>query len=192
MHQKGFITEEFYQFYKELRKALLPTIILQPHLVIYLDRPVKDCLAYIKKRNIPWENNGKVIDMTYLGTIESKYRDYLKEVDYESEILIYDWTVPGSVDSIVQDIEHLDLDTYEWHKHSKFENWSNVADEDTWCHLRHKYTHKLGIMKYFKMFPYDVPELFYPPDDFYQRDWVIKNVVCIGQIFLNRFARGMT
>ncbi|KRZ19122.1 NADH dehydrogenase [ubiquinone] 1 alpha subcomplex subunit 10, mitochondrial [Trichinella zimbabwensis] len=175
MHEQGFL---IYDYYFKLRKHILATIPLFPHLVIYLDCPVRKCMENINRRNIPWENNGKVIDFSYLETIENGYKEYLKQADDESIIMVYDWENPGEVALVVEDIEKVDLDTYEWHKNNKFEGWHNIASEVWWCYRRWQYTSKASIMRHFCTMPcWDVPEMMIHPDDHGLLIWVAENVI---------------
>lgn len=73
-----------FRYYHALRKYMLPKLHFWPHLVIYLDAPVEDCLTRIAKRGIPGENNGKVIDAQYLDTIKASYTDLMR--DYQSHL----------------------------------------------------------------------------------------------------------
>ncbi|KRZ19119.1 NADH dehydrogenase [ubiquinone] 1 alpha subcomplex subunit 10, mitochondrial [Trichinella zimbabwensis] len=115
MHEQGFL---IYDYYFKLRKHILATIPLFPHLVIYLDCPV------------------------------------------------------------VEDIEKVDLDTYEWHKNNKFEGWHNIASEVWWCYRRWQYTSKASIMRHFCTMPcWDVPEMMIHPDDHGLLIWVAENVI---------------
>ncbi|KRY92446.1 NADH dehydrogenase [ubiquinone] 1 alpha subcomplex subunit 10, mitochondrial [Trichinella pseudospiralis] len=186
MHEQGFLSDDctkwsvcfvalflllvrsvilVYDYYFKLRKHILATIPLFPHLVIYLDCP-------------PWENNGKVIDFSYLETIENGYKEYLKQADDESVIMVYDWENSGEVALVVEDIEKVDLDTYEWHKNNKFEGWHNIASEVWWCYRRWQYTSKVSIMRHFCTMPcWDVPEMLIHPDDHGLLTWVAENVI---------------
>ncbi|KRX38020.1 NADH dehydrogenase [ubiquinone] 1 alpha subcomplex subunit 10, mitochondrial, partial [Trichinella sp. T9] len=178
MHEQGFLSDDFYDYYFKLKKHILDTIPLFPHLVIYLDCPVRKCMENINRRNIPWENNGKVIDFSYLETIENGYREYLKQADDESIIMVYDWENSGEVALVVEDIEKVDLDTYEWHKNNKFEGWHNIASEAWWCYRRWQYTSKVSIMRHFVTMPcWDVPEMMIHPDDHALLTWVAENVI---------------
>ncbi len=51
-------------------------------------------------------------------------------------MLVYDWTTPGSTDVIVEDIEKMDFDFFEWHSGDIFEEWMQVANEYMWCEHR--------------------------------------------------------
>uniref|UniRef100_A0A5S6QP66 NADH dehydrogenase [ubiquinone] 1 alpha subcomplex subunit 10, mitochondrial n=1 Tax=Trichuris muris TaxID=70415 RepID=A0A5S6QP66_TRIMR len=179
MYAKGILSQDFHDYYYKVRKTMLDPISLHPHLVIYLNRSVRKCLESIQRRNISWENNGKVIDYSYLETIEDGYRNYLKQADDESVIMVYDWDEPGETGLIVEDVEKVDLNTYDWHKNNKFEGWYNIPSGLWWSHYRYMFTDKMEIMCLLnKVPPWDVPELLIHPDDYGQMQWVYENVIC--------------
>ncbi|KFD57456.1 hypothetical protein M514_01559 [Trichuris suis] len=178
MYAKGFLSEDFYEYYYKVRKMLLDAVSLHPHLVIYLNRSVRKCLECIKRRNISWENNGKVIDYSYLEAIEDGYRKYLKEADDESVIVTYDWEEQGETGLIVEDVEKIDLNTYDWHKNNKFEGWYNIPSGIWWNRFRYLYTNKVDVMCLINKVPvWDVPELLIHPDDYARMQWVYENVI---------------
>lgn len=66
-----------FNVYYYMRKTALPRTRYWPHLVIYLNAPVKTCLQRIKQRgNI---NEIAVVDEKYLGVMEDSYKDALRE-----------------------------------------------------------------------------------------------------------------
>ncbi|MCP9259129.1 NADH dehydrogenase [ubiquinone] 1 alpha subcomplex subunit 10, mitochondrial [Dirofilaria immitis] len=105
---KNYIGSEYFTYYYIERKNMIPNCRFWPHLVIYLDVSVDKCLENIRQQGNT--NKIAVIDRTYLQTIEDSYKDALKEFRKRSEILVYDWTTPGSVKNIVEDIEDMDFD----------------------------------------------------------------------------------
>lgn len=66
-----------FQLYYFMRKLSLRNTRYWPHLVIYLDAPVKSCLERIKQRGRP--NEIAVVDEKYLGVMEDSYKDALRE-----------------------------------------------------------------------------------------------------------------
>ena len=77
-----------------------------------------------------------------MSLIEHSYKSiYLKEMTYQSQVLVYDWTVPKETDIVVEDIEGLDMGDikFDWHKGDKFNTWHHFEDYDMdWAELRHK------------------------------------------------------
>ncbi|VDN91166.1 unnamed protein product [Brugia pahangi] len=124
---KNYIGPEYFTYYYIERKNMIPNCRFWPHLVIYLDVPVDKCL-----QNIYQQGNADkiaIIDQIYLQTIEDSYKDALKEFRKHSEILVYDWTVPGNVDNVVEDIEDMDFDFFEHHRSDVFGTWENGKNE---------------------------------------------------------------
>ncbi|CAJ0953842.1 unnamed protein product, partial [Mesorhabditis belari] len=165
MRAKNYIGHEFFKYYYFVRKNALPKLNFWPHLVIYLDVPVAKCMENIRKR-------GKVeeiacLDEEYLGTIEESYKDSLREYRKHSKILAFDWSTPGDVDSVVEDIEATDLDFFEWHSGDVFEEWHAPVDEITWNGWRQYVTSKSNA--HFYAFDgietHDVGELYINPRD---------------------------
>jgi len=72
------------------------------------------------------------VDREYLQTIENSYKDALREYDKHSRVRIYDWATPGDIDTIMEDIEQLDLDWFEYHSSDRFLEW-HVNREEWWA-----------------------------------------------------------
>ncbi|EFO23371.1 deoxynucleoside kinase [Loa loa] len=124
---KNYIGPEYFTYYYIERKNMIPNCRFWPHLVIYLDVPVDKCLENIRQKGST--DKIAVVDRTYLQTIEDSYKDALKEFRKHSEILVYDWTTPGNVDNVVEDIEDMDFDFFEHHKSDVFGTWENGKNE---------------------------------------------------------------
>ncbi|KAH7730915.1 CRE-NUO-4 protein [Aphelenchoides avenae] len=127
MRSKDYISAEYFKYYYYKRKRSLKHVRYWPHLVIYLDVPAAKCLENIRKRGNVNEIN--VVDEPYLKVIEESYKDSLKEYQPHSKILAYDWSTPGDTDTIIEDIERIDFDFFEWHSGDVFEEWFNPTDE---------------------------------------------------------------
>uniref|UniRef100_A0A915PGL4 NADH dehydrogenase [ubiquinone] 1 alpha subcomplex subunit 10, mitochondrial n=1 Tax=Setaria digitata TaxID=48799 RepID=A0A915PGL4_9BILA len=137
---KNYIGPEYFTYYYMERKNMLPNCRFWPHLVIYLEVSVDKCLDNIHQQgNV---NKIAVVDRTYLQTIEDSYKDALKEFRKRSEILIYDWTTPGNVDNIVEDIEDIDFDFFEHHKSDVFGTWESGKNEVDYTIARNFVTDK--------------------------------------------------
>jgi len=144
MRAKNYISPEFFKLYYYVRKVTLPLTRYWPHLVIYLDAPVKNCLERIKQRGNP--NEIAVVDEEYLQIMADSYKDALREFKPHSKILAYDWSTPGDPDTIVEDIEKIDFDFFEWHSGDIFEEWHQPKDEYWVSHYRHHFTSKWDMI----------------------------------------------
>lgn len=165
MRVKNYIGHEYLKHYYYTRKLAVPQLHFWPHLVVYLDTPVHKCLENIKSRgNV---NEIAVVDEHYLKTIEDSYKDSLKEYRRHSKILAYDWTRPGDADTVVEDIERLDLDFFEWHSGDVMEEWFSISDEVGWAGWRQHVTQKLDARLYAfgGIQTHEVGELYVNPRD---------------------------
>lgn len=55
-----------------------------------------------------------------------------------SKVMVFDWTVPGITDRVIEDIEREDFDFYEWHTNAVFAEW-NSLQEYHWNNWRVQY-----------------------------------------------------
>ncbi|VDO24258.1 unnamed protein product [Brugia timori] len=117
---KNYIGPEYFTYYYIERKNMIPNCQLS-------------CLQMIIADKIA------IIDQIYLQTIEDSYKDALKEFRKHSEILVYDWTVPGNVDNVVEDIEDMDFDFFEHHRSDVFGTWENGKNELEYSIARNLY-----------------------------------------------------
>ncbi|KAI6172824.1 NADH dehydrogenase [ubiquinone] 1 alpha subcomplex subunit 10, mitochondrial [Aphelenchoides besseyi] len=160
MRVKDYISPEFHKFYMYCRKRAIPILRYWPHLVIHLDASIGKCMERIKERGNVSEI--KTADVEYLTAIDQSYRDALREFKRHSKLLIYDWDVPGHADQIVEDIERLDLDFFEWHSSDVHEEWHTPSDEVWYSHYRAEFTQKWPLL--FRMFndlrTHEVGELY--------------------------------
>lgn len=126
LYEGGYLSKEVKVFYE---KSFEPIFLLgkRPHLVIYLDIPVKTVLDRIKKRNRDWEVNSPLLTEKYLEAIEKSYKlRFLKDMSRSSQVLVYDWSNFGEVEAVVDDIERLDF-TEDPYTH-KFDDWKVEHD----------------------------------------------------------------
>ncbi|KAF7637369.1 dNK domain-containing protein [Meloidogyne graminicola] len=121
MREKDWISPEFFKYYHFMRKISLPLVQLYPHLMIYLDVPTSKSLEKIKQRGDPYEI--AAVDEKYLMTIKESYKDLIRELKRHSYILTYDWTNPELMDTVLDDIFSLNMDTYLWHSGDVLESW---------------------------------------------------------------------
>lgn len=165
MRIKNFIGHEYFKHYYYVRKCAIAQLHFWPHLVVFLDTPVYKCLENIKSRGNA--NEIAVLDDRYLKVIEDSYKDSLKEYRRHSKILAYDWTRPGDADTIVEDIERLDLDFFEWHSGDVMEEWYTVLDEVGWVEWRRRVTSKADarLNAFSGVATHEVGELYIDPRD---------------------------
>ncbi|KAK6029507.1 deoxynucleoside kinase [Ostertagia ostertagi] len=154
-----------FKHYYYVRKSAVKQLHFWPHLVVYLDTPVQKCLENVRSRGNP--NEIAAVDERYLKTIEESYKDSLKEYRRHSKILAYDWSRPGDADTVVEDIERLDFDFFEWHSGDVMEEWFTVLDEVGWTGWREHVTSKLDARQYAfdGHLQHEVGELYINPRD---------------------------
>lgn len=129
MAKCGYISKNVRAYYHQIQYHVMPDL-MKPHLVIYLDVPVAEVKNRIKKRNIDYEVNSKVLTDEYLTGMESIYKQqYLKDISTHAELLVYDWSNHGEVEVVVEDIERIDFERFEKHD-SKLKDWRMWHEED--------------------------------------------------------------
>jgi NADH dehydrogenase (ubiquinone) 1 alpha subcomplex subunit 10 len=112
---------------------------MKPHLVIYLDVPVKIVKERIQKRNDANEVKSTVFTEAYLNDIENIYKQqYLKDISTHAELLVYDWSDFGETEVVVEDIERIQFDRFEKHD-PKMKDWRLPPQEWAWCEARMRY-----------------------------------------------------
>jgi len=163
MYKFGYISKSALTFYYAQKKNTIYEL-LRPHLCIYLDTPISVIQQKIKERNLPGEANSPVLTNEYLQFLEQNYKyGFLKDIGSHAELLVYDWSEGGDVDTIVEDIERVDFekwftpaDQYETPLH----DWKRLKEVE-WGTLRYKYSSKRELMEeQFTVPPAEVPELF--------------------------------
>lgn len=123
--------------YYDLKRNTI-TELMRPHLVIYLDIPVSCVQQRVQARKIPYERNSPVFSTDYLSAMEHAYKQqFLPQISQHAELLVYDWSNPGDVEVVVEDIERLDFDKYTKHD-SKMADW-RLDDEEDWAIARAQY-----------------------------------------------------
>ncbi|KAK3925688.1 NADH dehydrogenase [ubiquinone] 1 alpha subcomplex subunit 10, mitochondrial [Frankliniella fusca] len=138
----GYLSKEFKNYYEKSFEAIF-LLGKRPHLVIYLDIPVKTVLERIKQRNRDWEVNSPLLTEKYLGTMERAYKlTFLREMSVSSEVLVYDWSNFGEVEAVVDDIERLDF-TEDPYSH-KFNDWKVEYDRQL-GYERYVYTNEKDL-----------------------------------------------
>ncbi|XP_076273776.1 NADH dehydrogenase (ubiquinone) subunit ND-42 [Rhynchophorus ferrugineus] len=164
MFSQNFISKKVKSKYYEFRDNTLPEL-MRPHLVIYLDVPVPKVLENIKKRNITYEVNSPAINEKYLGTMERFYKEnYLKEISNHADLLVYDWTVEGDMEVVIEDIEAIDFNRFD-DQDPQLKDWVYFHEED-WAVRRHYYCSKKDKILAYCFIPcYDIPELTVDAED---------------------------
>lgn len=179
----GFMSRGGKSVYYDVKKNTIGEL-LRPHLVIYLDVPVSEVQKRVEKRNIWYEKGSKIMQSDYLSQIEHNYKEkFIPEISVYSEVLMYDWSKYGDPEVVVEDIERIDFDKYDKHD-KKLCDW-RLPDEEEWAAVRREYADdKYGLMCYFNVPRFDVPELVVDAEEIFQ----------MKQIYLDapgeRFARG--
>ncbi|KAL1506264.1 hypothetical protein ABEB36_005658 [Hypothenemus hampei] len=163
MYSQKFLSKAAYKKYYEHRDNSLCDI-LRPHLVIYLDVPVPKVLENIQKRNISYEIKSTALTEQYLQTIEQNYKQkYLKDISTHAELLVYDWTIEGDTEIVVEDIEAIkfDYDSYD----VKMKDWKAELEED-YAIWRNRFAdNKNYLMNVCNIPAWDCPELLVEAED---------------------------
>lgn len=139
MLQNGFISDHVMAEYN-YRRNILNNSLLKPHLIIYLDVPPELVKEKIKKKGNPHEVNSEVFTTKYLSNLETAYKnEYLKPLQKDAQLLVYDWSTEGNIQDVIYDIEKLDFTIIE---DVQFKDWvfptsAEVADhiflyQDKW------------------------------------------------------------
>uniref|UniRef100_A0A0N5AP34 NADH dehydrogenase [ubiquinone] 1 alpha subcomplex subunit 10, mitochondrial n=1 Tax=Syphacia muris TaxID=451379 RepID=A0A0N5AP34_9BILA len=166
MRAKNYIGPEYFKYYYYLRKKAMTELFFWPHLVLYLDTPVDVCMEKIKKEG----------NVSFFSTILHMCFRLIKLIPLTSDIfrllrhskvLIYDWSEPGNIDTIVEDIEGIDFDFFEWHNGDVFETWHAPKDEMDWTERRINITQKYypRLSTFDNVPKHEVGELYINPRD---------------------------
>jgi len=137
-YNQGWIARESRDQYKEVIRMCL-YLIMRPNLYIYLDAPVDTVIKNIANRGNEWDKNSPVwTNKRYLSDIYNELkRNFLKEQQTHSRVLVYDWSEPGDMEIVVEDIEALEFDLIEeWDEQQK--DW-RFQKEDLLTEQRIKY-----------------------------------------------------
>lgn len=164
MFKNGFLSKGARSVYYDLVKNTFQEL-MKPHLVIYLDVPVKVIKDRIKKRSNPAEMNSKALTDQYLINMEHIYKQqYLKDISNHAELLVYDWSDYGETEVVVEDIERIDFDRFD-KDDTHMRDW-RMTNEREWTEARSRYMDKPDLFHYFNVPRYDVPELVVSAEDF--------------------------
>jgi len=94
----------FHRLYSQLEKS-----ILEPGMIVYLDRPVESLLQNIQKRNRDFE---AMISAEYLITIQHAYRLYLESIQHLPVLILRLGSLNFSTDSNVYNVICENIDRY--------------------------------------------------------------------------------
>jgi len=128
-YNQGWIARETRDQYKEIMRMSMH-MLMRPNLYIYLDAPVDHVIKNIQNRGNEWDKNSPVwTNKRYLSDIYNELkRNFLKEQQTHSRVLVYDWTEPGDMEIVVEDIEALEFDYLEqWDEQQK--DWRLETEE---------------------------------------------------------------
>lgn len=154
----------------------------RPHVVVYLDATVDTVMRKIKARGNPWDKDSPVwTNKRYLSDIYNEMkRRYLLDFQKHSHVLVYDWSTPGEMDIIVDDIEKLECDWTDEYD-DLLRDWTRHRDEkhhmikrEYYCRLDHRQWlehYALDTNKWM-----DSPQLFYHPEDMFHMIDVLRNI----------------
>jgi NADH dehydrogenase (ubiquinone) 1 alpha subcomplex subunit 10 len=165
LYKAGYLNwDEYRRVYCKLKESSINEL-RKPHLIIYLDAPVSVLHDRLKARG---KGEDKVITKEFLSTMENWYKTkYLKEMEVNTEVVVYDWSEPADFEVVVEDIERIDFERYDVEpRHPKFKDWhfdeDIVASEVRWKFTQQKARH----MQILARVPcWDVPSLHFEQDD---------------------------
>ena len=105
-YNQGWIDRHSRVQYKEINRITLPHIH-RPNLYIYLDAPVDVAMKNIQSRGNEWDKDSPVwTNKRYMLDIYNELKkNFLKQQQRHSRVLVYDWTEPGDMEIVVEDIE---------------------------------------------------------------------------------------
>jgi len=108
---QGWVERQTRTAYKDMTFRTL-YYLQRPHVIIYLDAPAEAVMKNIKARGNAWDKNSPVwTNKRYLKDIyNEKTRRYLPKHQIHSNVLVYDWSTPGEVEVVTDDLEKLELD----------------------------------------------------------------------------------
>jgi len=110
-YNQGWVAPESMKFQKRSMEYSLHWL-LRPNLIIYLDAPVEVVQKKVAALGNECDKNSPIWkSKDYLNDIyRAMKRQYLREAQDHSEVLVYDWSEPGDLDVVVEDIEKLNFD----------------------------------------------------------------------------------
>jgi len=137
-YNQGWIDRESRNQYKEICRMCLH-LLMRPNLYVYLDAPVDVVVKNIQDRGNEWDKNSPVwTNKQYMTDIYNELKkNFLKEQQLHSRVLVYDWTEPGEIEIVVEDIEALNFDFLE-ETDEQQKDW-RLQTEERYTIAREKY-----------------------------------------------------
>jgi len=137
-YNQGWIDRHSRVQYKEINSITLPHIH-RPNLYIYLDAPVEVAMKNIQSRGNEWDKDSPVwTNKRYMLDIYNELKkNFLKQQQRHSRVLVYDWTEPGDMEIVVEDIEALNFDFLE-ETDEQQKDW-RMGNEENYAVARQKY-----------------------------------------------------
>lgn len=175
MYKCGFIKLNCRNAYRKIKANIIKEL-RRPQLVIYLDVPVSETQERIKARKLEHEQNSPAFSNLYLDTLERQHKQtYLKEMGFHAEVMVYDWSVPGDTEGMVEDIERLDFDNYP--KYGEMgKDWRFFLEQEMGDARAEVTNYKPEIMNFLNVPVFDVPELLISAEDTFVRNAVMAKI----------------
>jgi len=138
-YNQGWVERGTRKAYKEAQYMTFFKL-LRPHLIVYLDAPADVVMKNIKARGNAWDKDSPVwTNKRYLNDIyNEKKRRHLMKQQKHSHVLVYDWSVPGDLDVVVDDIEKIDFDFTDEYD-DLLRDWTRNRTEQKHTILRHQF-----------------------------------------------------
>lgn len=166
LRKLGYLTPEGYKYLTFVYENTVCEL-WRPHLVIYLDAPVKFVREQIRKRHMLWEVNSPVVTDEFLKLIDTSYKEkYLPYMSKWSEVMTLDLMEFPEWEIVVEDLEAFDLDTQPYGNEDKFKDWVSKFEDD-FNLMRMNMAKKGQVESRFSMgMPFEAPELMIHHDDY--------------------------
>lgn len=166
LRKLGYLTPEGYKYLTFVYENTICEL-WRPHLVIYLDAPVKFVREQIRKRHVLWEVNSPVITDEFLKLMDTSYKEkYLPYMSKWSEVMTLDLMEFPEWEIVVEDLEACDLDTQPYGNEDKFKDWGSKFEDD-FNLMRMNVAKKGQVESRFSMaMPFEAPELMIHHDDY--------------------------
>merc|ERR1712038_1389164 len=141
-YNQGWIDRNTRNVYKEMCRVSLH-MLMKPNLYIYLDAPLDVVMKNIQSRGNEWDKNSPVwTNKQYLSDIYNELkRNFLKEQQRHSRVLVYDWSEPGDMEIVVEDIEAINFDFLE-ETDEQQKDW-RLHNEEGYSVARFKYCNNM-------------------------------------------------
>jgi len=137
-YNQGWIDRNSRNRYNDICRMCLH-MLLKPNLYIYLDAPTDLVMKNIQSRGNEWDKNSPVwTNKQYLSDIYNELKkNFLKAQQRHSHVLVYDWSEPGDMEIVVEDIEALNFDFLE-ETDEQQKDW-RLGTEERFAMMRERY-----------------------------------------------------